>query len=158
MTQTKPGRFMVATAAVLEHVPSGDVLMLRRSEDADFAAGFWEDISGRVHQGEEPETALRREIKEETGIEDVQIVRPIRVWHMYRGPVRAETELVGIAYWCRTTVRPIALSSEHTESRWLTPDEAIALATHPGTRASIDAFVRSRAADSKSTALAGSGD
>ncbi|MGH7858426.1 MAG: NUDIX domain-containing protein [Candidatus Binatia bacterium] len=141
----QPGRFMVATAAVLEHAPTGDVLMLRRSDDADFAAGFWEDISGRMHHGEDPETALRREVREETGIEDIEIIRPIRVWHMYRGPVGPDTELVGIAYWCRTAVRAVRLSSEHVDFRWLSPDEAAARASHPGTRASIEAFVQDRA-------------
>ena len=139
------GRFMVAAAAVLEHDQSGDILLLRRGRDRDFAPEVWEDVSGRLHQGEHPEQALRREIEEETGITDVEIVTPIRAFHFFRGERRAEYELVGIAFWCRTKSRTVTLSGEHTEFRWLPATEALELAGHEGIRANIAAFVGLRA-------------
>jgi 8-oxo-dGTP diphosphatase len=140
----EPGRFMVVVAAVLEDVATGHILMLKRSATADFAAGVWEDLSGRMQQGEAPEAALRREIREEVGIEDVEVVMPIRVYHFFRGERRPEHEVVGIAYWCRTKQTHVTLSEEHTAYRWVAPGEAVDLAGSADIRSSIEAFVRER--------------
>jgi 8-oxo-dGTP diphosphatase len=139
-----PGRFMVAVAAVLEHQPSGDILMLQRAADNDFAGGVWEDISGRMHAGEDPADALRREIREETGIGDVEIVRLLRAFHFYRGPELPEFEIVGIAHWCRTQSRAVRLSREHMNHEWLAPSAAMERAGTAGIRARIAAFVAAR--------------
>ena len=56
---------MVAVGAVIEHVESGRILLLRRAETADFMGGVWEDLTGRMKQSEEPEDALRREVRAE---------------------------------------------------------------------------------------------
>ena len=135
---------MVAVAAVLEHAPSGRVLLLQRSAKADFAAGVWEDLSGRMHAAEEPIEALRREIREETGIEQVTIVQPIRVYHFYRGPAEPEYEVVGVAFWCQTDSDDVRLSAEHDAYRWLDPDEAVELAGTDGIRRGIEAFQGAR--------------
>lgn len=67
---------MVAAAAVIEHVGTGDLLLLRRSVDRDFAPKMWEDISGRFRQGKDAVEALYREVLEETGISDLDLVAP----------------------------------------------------------------------------------
>lgn len=137
------GKFMVAVGAVIEHAPSGRVLLIKRSEAADYSGGIWEDVTGRVHQFEEPEDALRREIGEECGL-TVEIVKPISVFHLYRGERTAENELIGIIFWCRTESDEVRLSGEHTDYRWVTPDEALEVVAHPGIRADFEAFVRER--------------
>lgn len=135
---------MVAVSAVLEHAETGDLLLLRRARDLDFAAGVWEDISGRMHQGERPEDALVREIREETGIQDVQVTGMLRMWQAFRGREQAEFEIVGIAHACRTSTREVVLSGEHEEYRWLRPEEALVIAGSPGIQASIRAFIGRR--------------
>ena len=141
-----PGRFMVAVAAVLEHEPTGKLLMLRRSAAVDFAVGVWEEVSGRLHQDEPPEDGLRREIREETGIAGVEIVRPLRVYGFFRGPSSPEFAVVGIAFWCRTRSSEVVLSHEHDEYRWVTPDEALGLAGTDGIRESVRAYLGARRA------------
>ena len=59
--------------------------MIRRGPDRDHAPGEWECGSGRVEYGEEPEDAVRREAREETGL-DVDVVGPVDTFHYYRGP------------------------------------------------------------------------
>jgi len=57
---------IVAACALLNE--SGDVLIAKRPAGRPLA-GLWEFPGGKVEQGEEPEEALIRELKEELGIE-----------------------------------------------------------------------------------------
>ncbi|NUO18200.1 NUDIX hydrolase [bacterium] len=54
-----------AVAAVL--LKNGRVLLVRRGVDP--GAGFWALPSGFMEQGETPESALHREVQEETGVD-----------------------------------------------------------------------------------------
>lgn len=47
----------------------GEILLNKRSQQARNARGCWEAIGGRVHFGETREEAIRREVKEEFGVE-----------------------------------------------------------------------------------------
>ena len=47
-------------------IARGDEILINRSSIAD---GMWELPGGRMHIDEEPESALRREVREEIGIE-----------------------------------------------------------------------------------------
>lgn len=56
--------------AVVQH--DSKVLLLRRAEN-DFMGGIWELPSGKVNPGESLDTALSREVKEETNLEVASI-------------------------------------------------------------------------------------
>jgi 8-oxo-dGTP diphosphatase len=57
---------LVAACALID--PDGRVLLARRPEGKKMA-GLWEFPGGKLHDGETPETALIRELKEELGID-----------------------------------------------------------------------------------------
>jgi pyridoxamine 5'-phosphate oxidase family protein len=142
-TEESEGRFMVAVGAVIEHVPTGKILLVKRSETRSYMPDIWEDPMGRMKQFEEPEEALRREVKEETGLE-IEIVKPLQVVHAYRGDRRAEKEWVGIVYWCRTQSDNVVLSPEHSAFRWVSSEEALAIVDQQGISMDIQAFVAER--------------
>src|ERR1041385_2920752 len=133
------GRFMVAVGALIEHNSSGKILLLKRAETEDYLPGIWEDMGGRIKQFEEPEEALRREVREETGLE-IEILKPLAVFHDYYGERTAENEMLLITYWCKTESDHITLSDEHSEYKWVSGEEALDLAKHIGVRRDIRAW------------------
>jgi 8-oxo-dGTP diphosphatase len=137
---SEEGRFMVAVGAMIEHDSSGKILLVKRSETADYLPGIWEDMGGRIKQFEDPEDALRREVREETGLE-IEILKPLAVFHDYYGERTAENELLIITYWCKATSDQVVLSEEHSAYRWVSPEEALELADHVGERRDIQAWI-----------------
>lgn len=121
------GHFLGGIAAVIWDEETERYLLLRRAAERDFAAGAWEVVTGRVDQGEDYETALRREVSEEIGGE-VQIEFLIGTTHFYRGAATPENELLGVIYGC-TLKNPaeIRFGGEHSEMHWLTLEQALTL-------------------------------
>jgi len=121
------GRFIAGIGALIWDKRKERYLILRRSESKDFAAGAWECVTGRLEQGEGYEAAAIREVREELGIN----VRPhflLGTTHFHRGEERPETELVGAVFYCEIDGgQGIRLSIEHSDYRWLTPQETRAL-------------------------------
>jgi 8-oxo-dGTP diphosphatase len=134
------GRFMVAVGAMIEHDSSGKILLVKRSDKANYLPGIWEDLGGRIKQFEEPEDALHREVREETGL-DIEILKPLAIFHDYYGERTADNELLIITYWCKAKSDQVVLSDEHTEYRWVTAEEALVLAEHIGVRRDIQAWI-----------------
>jgi 8-oxo-dGTP diphosphatase len=121
------GRFYAGIAALIRSPVSARYLLLCRSVHKDFGAGVWECVTGRVEQGEGFEEALQREAREELGV-PVQVEHILGTTHFYRGPSMPDNELVGVVYLCSLPdSASIHLSAEHSEYRWLSAPEALAL-------------------------------
>ncbi|MGC9779070.1 MAG: NUDIX domain-containing protein [Candidatus Heimdallarchaeota archaeon] len=130
MTRTK-SKVMVAVAAIIEN-SDDEILLIKRSADNEEYPNYWEDVGGRLKQAEAPEDGLRREIREETGITDIEIIKPLTMFHVYRKSIKKpENELIGISYWCKTNSKKVTLSHEHSEYKWLPSNEAYELIDHP---------------------------
>lgn len=138
------GKFYIGIGAILEHVSSGKILLLRRSSDAEFAASIWDDIGGRMKDFETPEETLRREVHEETGIQDINILKPIDVSHYYRGDRSVENQMIVINYWCQTTTKKVKMSLEHNDFKWVYPEEALILIEDSSLRYSIKRFIEEK--------------
>ncbi len=93
--------------------PNGRVLVLRRPD------GNWQFAGGRLEKDESWEEGLKREVREETGIEDLDIGPALLVatWE-YKG-----VPLYGTYFYCQTRTTEVKLSHEHEEHRWLTTDD-----------------------------------
>jgi ADP-ribose pyrophosphatase YjhB (NUDIX family) len=65
MSHERPARPVLGAAAVVVH--DGRVLLIRRGQAPD--AGEWSIPGGAVDLGESVDAALRREVREETGLE-----------------------------------------------------------------------------------------
>ncbi|MBD3192835.1 MAG: NUDIX domain-containing protein [Candidatus Heimdallarchaeota archaeon] len=120
------GRFTFCVAAILEK-PDEKILLVKRSPD-NFPGNIWDIVGGRKEQLENPFTALTREIAEETGITDFEIVKTISDFYWFQ--TEASRDMVGIAFWCKTNQTEIKLSEEHTEYLWVEPTTALEMASH----------------------------
>ncbi|WP_017622895.1 NUDIX hydrolase [Nocardiopsis chromatogenes] len=101
----------VAGAVVRE---DGRVLAIRRADN-----GHWEPPGGVLEPGEDFETGVRREIREETGL------------HVRVGPLTGvyknmKAHVVALVFRCAPTSGAPHLTDETTGIDWLTPDEVAA--------------------------------
>jgi 8-oxo-dGTP diphosphatase len=121
------GRFNGGIAALIWTPSNKKYLILRRSEERDYARGAWECVTGRLDQGEGFEDALRREVREELGVE-VQVEYILGTTHFYRGDPIPENELIGVIYLCSLSdPTSICISAEHSEYHWLAASDALEL-------------------------------
>jgi bis(5'-nucleosidyl)-tetraphosphatase len=142
-TQNPVGRFMVAVGAVIELEETGKILLNKRSSQLDWHPGEWEIMYGRIDQHEGPIPGLKREIREETGINDIEIHDILRVWHIYRGQQQtAINELIGITYYVTTKTEQIQISSEHEDYGWFDPQEAAKLVKVEGIRTDVLNYIQ----------------
>ena len=114
------GKVQFLQKAVVCNPDGGTFLALRRSLDDAVRAGQWDLPGGNVSYGEDHREAIRREIREETGLEVVDL-RPVQVkTQMYRG---GEVYLIFVGHRCRALSDTVTLSEEHIDHRWVTGEE-----------------------------------
>lgn len=89
-------------------VVDGALLLLKRKNSP--AKGEWWLPGGRIHRGESFEETVRREVKEETGLE----VRSQRLIGVY-SRVFPERHDITIAFICECKKGKVALNDEHCE-------------------------------------------
>jgi 8-oxo-dGTP diphosphatase len=144
-TSTNPvGRFMVAVGGVIELGNTGKILVTQRSSELDWQAEKWGLMYGRIDQFEDAVTGLRREVYEESGITDLEVGEVLRVWHIFRGSEKAENELIGITFHCKTQQETVFISEEHAQYKWMRPEEALSVIEVEGIREDIQLFIKKR--------------
>jgi len=115
-----PGIFNVAVEGIV--IKDGKILITQRSYDRSHAPGEWEILTGRVDQGETFEEAVKREVKEEVGLE-VEVQEPINTFHFYYGPENAEH--LGVSFLCKYVSGEVTLDkNEQIGFKWASPEEA----------------------------------
>ncbi len=101
----------------------GKILVVRRSEKVGSFRGKWSGVSGFL-EGTDPEAHARREVDEETGIRDLQILARGSVVRS-RGP---DTTVYLIHPFRFAAPRgEVRLDWENVEYRWVPPEELTAL-------------------------------
>lgn len=113
------------TVSVVVTREDGRVLLLQRTPER---GGFWQPVTGRVEQGESPEQAAQRELREETGVESP--VRPLRYEHAF---ALGHAEVIRETAFTARALGDVRVDpSEHVASGWFSADEAIAKVPHAG--------------------------
>lgn len=122
---------VVADSAAAASDPTWRVLGLRRAAGTR-CTGAWEIVHGRIEQGERPEQAALREVREETGL------APDRLYSITVNPFyMVATGSVELAVVFAAIVPASAearLSSEHDASAWLGVEEATRMLAWPRER------------------------
>ena len=114
MSGEVPRIVLVAAVALVD--ADGRVLLAQRPEGKHLA-GLWEFPGGKVHDGETPEAALIRELREELGIEtDVRCLAPF-TFASYAYP---DFHLLMPLYVCRRW-EGIVAAREQQNLKWVRP-------------------------------------
>jgi phosphoglycolate phosphatase len=145
----QPGMALVpvATVGALIFNARGEALMIRTHKWSN----KWGIPGGKIKWGETSEAALRREIREETGlkvtdIEFVLVQDCIHSKEFYR-----DAHFVLLNFTCRCTGKPrVKLNDEGQEFCWLTLAEAKKLKLNKPTKILIDAVLKSKVVNRKS--------
>ena len=135
-----PDRFpkhtvMLAVAAVI--VKDGRILLVRDLH------GFWSSPGGWLDDGEAPEHAVVREVREELGVEAsvTRGHRPFIAWHVDRATV--DTSFILFPLGVRLESEAFELqASEVTDARWFGPEEWGKAPMLPYVRALFDERIR----------------
>jgi 8-oxo-dGTP diphosphatase len=95
-------------------------LLLKKAKDIiPENVGKWECSGGRIDKDEDPKKAVLREIKEETGL-TCDIIKELPFLQMTDQKYNSQCHV----FLVKTYSDNVKLSSEHTEYRWVTPEEA----------------------------------
>ncbi len=96
-----------------------------------YEAGHWDFPKGNIEQGENDIETAKREIQEETGIKDVEILKDFREKIQYY--FKFNNELINktvVFYLAKTKTKQVNLSFEHIGFEWLPYDKAIEQLTY----------------------------
>jgi 8-oxo-dGTP diphosphatase len=97
------------------------VLVLKRSEKESFLPKYYELPGGKVEFGESAEEAVKREIKEETGI-SVKVIKPYSTFSYTSGDGQRHT--IDIQFIVNLDGNnEIFISDAHDAYKWITVDE-----------------------------------
>lgn len=131
------GYFTFCVAAIIEK-QDNEILLLKRSP-GNHPENIWDVVGGRVEQFENPFDGLNREIIEETGIRDFEIIKAIDVFHWFQED--SSFDMIGITFWCKTKTMEVILSNEHVEYKWLNPEKALEISTHHIVTGNLEKFI-----------------
>ncbi len=120
---------LVIASAVIKN-EKDEILLLKRGKTKTFQ-GYWQLPEGKLEEKEKPQEALRREIKEELGVEVGSLELD--------GVSQSTLEAKGIKYLAFRIIfnvelrdDKISLSEEHSAYRWIDPEKASDLELLPG--------------------------
>jgi ADP-ribose pyrophosphatase YjhB (NUDIX family) len=130
-----PERPILGVGAIIER--DGCVLLVERGQEP--LKGSWSVPGGVVEVGERLKDAVRREVREETGLE----VEPVSVAEVFERIMsdpsgRTEYHYVLIDYLCRVRGGELCASSDASRAVWVRREELPAYRVTEGTLAVIE--------------------
>ncbi len=105
-----------------------------------YTAGHWDFAKGNIEAGENEMQAATREIREETGITDVEFLGGFRmkIDYKYRHDRRLVLKEV-VLFLARTHTRQVTLSHEHIGFAWRNFDDAMEHLTYSNAKNQLSA-------------------
>lgn len=102
----------------------GRILALKRAPDDHSRGGNWDLPGGGYEQGEDVISAIKREVMEESGL-TVNTLQPVFFANrigVEEGFFKGDT-VFATCYASSNWKGEVALSAEHTEYKWVSPEE-----------------------------------
>ena len=119
MQREFPSAPLVGVGALI--VEAGKILLVRRAQEP--LKGRWSIPGGLLELGEPLQDGVRREVREETGLE-VEPTEPIEILdRIYCEEGRVRYHYVIVDYLCRVTGGSLQAASDAAEVHWATRSE-----------------------------------
>ena len=114
---------------------SAGVILFNKTEEIQFLvlkypSGHWDFVKGNIEEGEEEEETARRELFEETGINNMNIKKGFnqKVEYNYYKKNNKVHKIVSY-YLAETEQKEVKLSFEHLDYKWVNYDDLMKLIT-----------------------------
>ena len=87
---------------------------------------YWDFPKGHIEKGENELTALKREVEEETGLKDLEIVDGFKEWIKYFFKHQGKNVFKIVTFYlAETKTEEIKISPEHIGYQWLAFQQAL---------------------------------
>jgi len=97
--------------------------------------GHWEFPRGLIEKGESLEETARREIKEETGIEDIKFIPGFKEWIKFFFKLKGKNIMkIATFLLAETKTKEVKLSFEHQDWAWLEYKDALERLTYDNSK------------------------
>ncbi len=104
-----------------------EILAIKRAGDETHLENLWDVPGGRFDHGETPQEGLKREVREESGLQ-IRIVEPVKSWSFTR---ENGEQVFGTTFLCEPEEGlEVDLGDEHTDFRWVNVSELEGLEMH----------------------------
>ena len=114
---------------------SAGVILFNKAEGIQFLvlkypSGHWDFVKGNIEEGEEEEETVKRELFEETGINNLEIHQGFneKVQYNYYKKNNKVHKIVSY-YLAETNQKQVKLSFEHLDHKWSNYEDAMKLIT-----------------------------
>ena len=117
MENSQRGIFFPVVLGVIFDTKTKKILIGKRSDNKDFSELSWAFPGGRPEYGEELEESIKREVKEETGL-DIESLGVIfaKTYHEKR-------DLLAVYFLCEVTGGNLEAGEDFSEVKWISPQE-----------------------------------
>ncbi|MBW2963870.1 NUDIX domain-containing protein [Candidatus Woesearchaeota archaeon] len=128
------------TCGAMVFNPKGELLLVKSHK--------WKDMyvipGGHIELGERMKDTVKREIKEETGLDVFDIEFVCFQEFVFDDAFWKKRHFIFFDFACRTESTDVTLNSEGQEHVWVALDKALDLPVEPYTRKAIEAYLEKR--------------
>ncbi len=138
-------RYPEPTAGALIQDPEGRILLLKSHKFNDLYA----IPGGHIELGETAEEALRREIREETGLEIHDVEFLLYQDFVFDDAFWKKKHFIFLDFICRSDCTEVEINEEAQDYVWSAPEDALALPIDRYTARAIEALLARRSSNGK---------
>ncbi len=127
-------KFNLAVKGIIRK--DGKILVVKRSDIDDHKPGVWETPGGGMDRQTSPQKALEKEIREEVDLK-VKILEPFNIFTFKKDTGEYK---VGITFVCDYVSGEVKLSHEHSDFKWIDPQDFKKLKSLPSLKKEIESY------------------